>query len=67
MATPINAPAQTPAADTSIVCELCDRDSAHMITLTEPDNSTHYICWDCLRRSEKGINVRPRWKRERRA
>jgi len=67
MATPINAPAQTPAADTSIVCELCDRESAHMITLTEPDNSTHYICWDCLRRSEKGINVNRRWKRERRA
>jgi len=49
------------------VCERCERESAHMIMLTERDNSFHYVCWDCLRREEKHININRRWKRERRA
>jgi hypothetical protein len=38
-----------------------------MIKLLAPDNSTHHICWDCLRREEKHINVSRRFKRDRRA
>ncbi len=49
------------------VCERCDRESRHLIRQVEPDNSVHYICWDCLRRAEKRVNVSPRWQRDRRA
>ena len=49
------------------VCDRCDRESQHLIKLVEPDNSAHYVCWDCLRREEKGINTSARFKRERRA
>ncbi len=51
---------------TPTVCEHCDRESRHLIRQLGPDNSVHYICWDCLRRVEKRINVSPRWQRDRR-
>ncbi|MGH9941283.1 MAG: hypothetical protein ACRD9R_02870 [Pyrinomonadaceae bacterium] len=50
-----------------VVCERCDRESLHYIKQTEPDNSVHYVCWDCLRREEKRVNVSRTWKRSRRA
>ena len=48
------------------VCERCDRESEHLIKQLAPDNSAHYVCWDCLRREEKRVNVQPRFKRDRR-
>ncbi len=49
------------------VCERCERESQHLIKLIAPDNTAHHVCWDCLRREEKRINVSPRFKRARRA
>ena len=49
------------------VCERCDRESRHLHKLLAADNSVHYVCWDCLRRQEKHINVSTRFKRARRA
>lgn len=49
------------------VCERCDRESRHLIKLLEPNNSVHYVCWDCVRRAEKRVNVSSRWQRDRRA
>lgn len=49
------------------VCERCDRESRYLIKLVAPDNSVHYVCWNCLYRTEKRINVSPRFKRARRA
>ncbi len=48
------------------VCERCDRESRHLIRQVAPDNSVSYVCWDCLRRQEKRINVSSRFKRGRR-
>jgi hypothetical protein len=48
------------------VCERCDRESQHLIRQLAPDNSVHYVCWDCLRRTEKRVNLSPRFKRTRR-
>jgi hypothetical protein len=53
-----NTPEHTP-----VVCERCDRESQHMIKLLARDNTAHYVCWDCLRREEKHINVSRRFKR----
>ena len=58
--------ASTQEEHTTGVCERCDRESQRLIKQVAPDNSTRYICWDCLRREEKRINVQPRFKRARR-
>ena len=49
------------------VCERCDHESQRLTKLLAPDNSAHYVCWNCLYRTEKHINVSHRWKRARRA
>ena len=49
------------------VCQRCDRESTHLIRQVAPDNSVHYVCWDCLRREEKHVNVSRRFKRARRS
>jgi transcription elongation factor Elf1 len=51
---------------TPVICERCDRESAHMAELKEPDNRVHHVCWSCLYRTEKRINVSQRWQRARR-
>ncbi len=48
------------------VCARCDRESQHLIKQLAPDNSARYVCWDCLRREEKRVNVSPRFRRARR-
>ena len=48
-------------------CEICDRQSQHLSRWLDPDNTAHYVCWSCLQRREKRVNVNRRWKRERRA
>jgi hypothetical protein len=49
-----------------VICERCDKENAHMLELKEPDNRTHKVCWSCLYRTEKRINVNERWQRSRR-
>ncbi|HEX8177970.1 MAG TPA: hypothetical protein VF525_00360 [Pyrinomonadaceae bacterium] len=56
----------TPQEHTPPVCERCDRESQYLIKQLAADNSVHYVCWDCLRREEKRINVSSRFKRGRR-
>ena len=48
------------------VCDRCDRESEHLIRKLAPDNTVQYVCWDCLRREEKRVNVSRRFKRDRR-
>ena len=57
----------TAEEEARVTCELCERESAHMIRQIAPDNTVHYVCWDCLYRADKRINVSRRWKRSRRA
>lgn len=58
--------AQSETKESRAVCERCDRESDQMITFTAPDNSKRYVCWNCLYRDEKRINVSARWSRPRR-
>ncbi|HEY0099255.1 MAG TPA: hypothetical protein VGB76_09930 [Pyrinomonadaceae bacterium] len=51
---------------TPVICERCDKESAHMSELKEPDNRVHYVCWSCVNRTEKRINISRRWQRARR-
>jgi ribosome-binding protein aMBF1 (putative translation factor) len=53
-------------AETARVCERCDRESRHLTKWLDPDGSEHYVCWSCLQRTEKRVNLSQRWKRERR-
>jgi ribosome-binding protein aMBF1 (putative translation factor) len=48
------------------VCEICDRESKHLSRWLDPDGSVHYVCWSCLQRREKRVNVNQRWRRGRR-
>ena len=50
----------------AVICERCDRESAHMTELKAPDNRVQRVCWSCLYRTEKRINVSQRWQRARR-
>jgi ribosome-binding protein aMBF1 (putative translation factor) len=45
------------------VCEICERESRHMTQWLDPDGSVHLVCWSCLQRREKRVNVNQRWKR----
>ncbi|MDQ1523890.1 MAG: hypothetical protein QOG00_467 [Pyrinomonadaceae bacterium] len=49
-----------------VICERCDKESAHMTEVREADDRLHHICWSCLYRTEKRINVSRRWQRSRR-
>ena len=48
------------------LCELCDRESRHLSRWLDPDGTVHHLCWSCLQRREKRVNINRRWKRERR-
>jgi hypothetical protein len=48
------------------VCERCDRETRRIVKLTRPDNSVEHVCWSCLYRQEKRINLKETWKRQRR-
>ena len=51
----------------SYTCERCDQESQHVIKFMGTDNQPHYVCWSCLRREEKRINLKETWKRGRRS
>jgi hypothetical protein len=48
-------------------CERCDEETERLIKYVAPDNSLHYVCWSCVSREEKRVNLRETWKRGRRA
>jgi hypothetical protein len=48
-------------------CERCDAETERLIKFVGPDNSPHYVCWSCLAREEKKVNLKETWKRGRRA
>jgi hypothetical protein len=47
-------------------CEVCDRESERLMRSLDPDNTEHYVCWSCLQRREKRVNLNQRWRRGRR-
>ena len=50
----------------TLICERCDKESAHMTEVRDADDRVHHVCWTCLYRTEKRINVNQRWQRSRR-
>lgn len=48
-------------------CERCDTETDRLIKFVAPDNSLEYVCWSCLAREEKRVNLKPTWKRGGRA
>lgn len=48
-------------------CERCDQESRHLIKFMGADNAPHYVCWSCLNREEKRINLKETWRRAPRA
>ncbi|GAC1404190.1 MAG: hypothetical protein NVSMB56_18830 [Pyrinomonadaceae bacterium] len=48
------------------ICSRCDRESEDIVTLFDPDNTEHPVCWSCLARGEKHINEKTHWRRPRR-
>ena len=44
-------------------CERCDAETEHLIKYVGPDNSLQYVCWPCVTRQEKGVNLKGSWKR----
>lgn len=48
-------------------CERCDAETERLIKLVAPDNSSQYVCWSCVSRAEKKVNLKETWKRGRRS
>ena len=48
-------------------CERCDAETDRLIKYVAPDNTLQYVCWPCVMREEKNVNLRGTWKRGRRA
>jgi ribosome-binding protein aMBF1 (putative translation factor) len=49
--------------ETLTYCESCNRESKHLVKYVDPDNSVHYVCWRCVQRTEKRVNLKETWKR----
>jgi hypothetical protein len=48
-------------------CERCDAETERLIKYVGPDNSLQYVCWPCVTRGEKRVNLKESWKRGGRA
>jgi hypothetical protein len=48
-------------------CERCDAETERLIKYRGPDNALRYVCWSCVSREEKGVNLKGTWKRGGRA
>jgi hypothetical protein len=48
-------------------CERCDAETERLIKYRGPDNALRYVCWSCVSREEKGVNLKETWKRGGRA
>jgi hypothetical protein len=49
--------------NSSNYCERCDQESKHLIKFVGADNLPHYVCWSCLHREEKRVNLKETWRR----
>ena len=50
----------------ALICERCDKESERLTESREADDRVRRVCWSCLYRTEKRINVNQRWQRSRR-
>jgi hypothetical protein len=57
----------TEAEEKANRCERCDEETERLIKFVGPDNAAHHICWSCLSREEKHVNLKGTWKRGGRA
>jgi hypothetical protein len=48
-------------------CERCDAETERLLKYVGPDNSLRYVCWPCVTREEKNVNLKGTWKRAGRA
>ena len=48
-------------------CERCDAETERLIKYVAPDNSLQYVCWSCVSREEKHVNLKASWARGGRA
>ena len=48
-------------------CERCDAETERLLKYVGPDNSLQYLCWPCVMREEKRVNLKQTWKRGGRA
>jgi hypothetical protein len=53
------------ATEVAGVCERCDRETSRLTKWLDPDGSEHYVCWSCLQRREKRVNLGRSLKRVR--
>jgi hypothetical protein len=54
------------SGEASGTCERCDQETSRLTRWLDPDSSEHFVCWSCLQRREKRVNVSRTWKRGRR-
>jgi hypothetical protein len=57
----------TESADKVNRCERCDAETERLLKYVAPDNSSRYVCWSCVSRQEKRVNLKGTWKRGGRA
>lgn len=53
--------------DAPLHCERCHQEHTHFVQVIGPHNEPHRVCWECINRAEKRINLRPSWRRMRQA
>jgi hypothetical protein len=44
-------------------CERCDAETERLIKYVGPDNTLQYVCWPCVTRNEKRVNLKESWRR----
>ena len=47
-------------------CVKCDNETRYLIWAFNHDLILEPVCWRCFERGDKGINIKPDWKRLRR-
>ncbi len=51
----------------AVICERCDQKTLHTIKSMSSDNRVHLVCWSCISREEKRVNLKSTWKRRGRS
>ncbi len=47
-------------------CTECDNVRTHYFSFVLPSNEVKIVCWECQDREDKGYNMKPSFKRNRR-
>lgn len=47
-------------------CSECDSETTHYFSFVLPTNEVKIVCWECQDREDKGYNMKPSFKRDRR-